>query len=149
MAAEVALALILSLANLVFAVSVSAIVWFCQRVHYPLYRAVPPVAFATYFRQHLQSARTMLAVPLLCEAVATTALAFVSRGVVRPLAYLGLALFLAGLFVTATTIERSYRALSRGFDARELAVLLRWNLVRAHVWSGRSAIGVVAVWLSR
>ena len=148
MARETAPVLIWSLANLVFAVAVSAIVWFCQRVHYPLYRAVPPIAFASYFRRHLRSARTMLALPLLCEAVATTALACVSRGAVRPLAYSGLALLLAGLFVTATAIERSYRALSRGFDARELVVLLRWNLLRAHVWSGRSAIGLVAVWLS-
>ena len=139
----------LSLANLVLAVAVSAIVWFCQQVHYPLYRDVPPMAFASYFRRHLRSARTMLAPPLLCEAVTATALAFASRGAIRPLVYIGLALFLAGMLVTATTIERSYRTLSRGFEARELAVLLRWNLLRAHIWSGRSAIGFIAVWLSR
>ena len=149
MAREVVLVTILSSVNLVFTIAVSAIVWFCQEVHYPLYRAVPPIAFAGYFREHLRSARRMLELPLLCEAIATIGLAFLSRGPVRVLALVGLGLLLVGLLVTATTIERSYRTLARGFVAHELAVLLRWNFVRACVWSGRSAIALAVVWFSR
>jgi hypothetical protein len=133
--------LLLAIVRLVFTSALAAVIWFAQLVHYPLYREVPESAFAAYHRRHLRRARLTLALPIAVETVTAIALVrTVPRGDARILAWLGLCLLVLGLALTATLLERSYRRLTYRFEQSSLGSLLRWNLLRAVIWSSNVVI---------
>lgn len=129
--------------QLVTAVSMSAAVWFVQFVHYPLYRSIPQEAFGEYHRGHLIRARLTLIGPILLELFGALGVLWLSAWSLPSI--VGLGLLGACLLLTATLIELTYRSLTRERTEEAVRSLLRWNLLRGLLWSGRAG---VVLWVS-
>ena len=129
---------LLAVSHLVFAAAMAATIWFVQLVHYPLYRAVPAAVFTAYHTRHLRRARLTLGLPVLAEAILAATLAYtLVDSDAHVLAWISFGLLASGLLVTATAIESTYRRLTDRFEESRLRSLLRWNLLRAVIWSIR------------
>lgn len=138
----------IALAHVATTLMITAVIWFVQVVHYPLFARVGAEAFAAYERAHVARV-TRIVAPLMLVEVATTVLLLVSSPSWASPVELWAAAGLLGVAWVSTALLQvpSHDRLSMGFDAREIRGLVLGNWIRTVVWTGRGAL--VIVWLSR
>ena len=119
----------------------TGIIWFVQRVHYPLMDGVGADGFVAYERRHMQATMPVVAAGMLVEAVTAIMLPFtLDGGLGRWDVWLNLAL-LAVIWVTTAALSMpAHRRLGAGFNAATHRRLIASNLIRTAVWSVRAVL---------
>ncbi len=137
-----AFVLLLQLASTFYMVG---LIWFVQRVHYPLFQCVGSDRFAAYERLHVTRTNPVVGPPMLVEAA--TALGLVAlppAGVPSAAPWLGLALLALIWLSTAFLQVPRHRELSQGFDAPAHRRLVASNWIRTGAWTLR---GLLLLWM--
>jgi hypothetical protein len=119
----------------------TGLIWFVQRVHYPLFAAVGPGHFARYEEAHVARTTLVVAPPMLLElATGIALLLWPPPHVPGWAAAFGLGLI--AVIWTSTWIWQvpRHRDLAAGFDAGAHARLVSSNRVRTVAWSLRAPL---------
>jgi hypothetical protein len=117
------------------------LVWFVQRVHYPLFAKVGPRQFPAYELDHVARATPVVAPAMLIEAGTGLALGVFSPPTVSVvLPWLGLGLL--GIIWLSTFLLQVPRhdELRAGFDAVSHQRLVATNWIRTALWSLRGCL---------
>ncbi len=119
----------------------TGLVWFVQVVHYPLYARVGGGEFARYELEHTQRTGWVVGPVMIVEAL-TAALLFVVRPEGVSIEQVGFgAVLLTLVWLSTWTLQVPRHAdLSRGFDGRAHALLVRSNWLRTGAWSVRAVL---------
>ena len=122
----------------------AGLIWFVQIVHYPLFGAVDPGAFAVYHRQHLRL--TTLVVGPLMVAEAGAAIAIVALRVASPtLGWTGVVLLAIVWSATMWLSVPRHDELAHGFAVSSHAGLLATNWIRTAAWTARAVLSLTMV----
>ena len=122
------------------------LIWFVQRVHYPLFAGVGSATFSAYEREHVARTGPVVGPPMAIEAATALALVAVPLPGVPPLMpWLGIALLVVIWLSTALLQVPRHRDLSAGFEAAVHHRLVATNWIRTAAWSLR---GALLVWLA-
>ncbi len=122
----------------------AGLIWTIHVVHYPLFALVNE-PYRPFQEAHMARVSRLLVVPWGIEVLTAVAVAIAApAGAARLLAITGLALVGLILALTAFGAAPIHGRLVDRFDPDLLRSLLRVDLVRAAVWTGRLA---VALWL--
>jgi hypothetical protein len=121
------------------------LVWFVQRVHYPLFARVGSQQFPAYERAHLSRTNPVVGPAMLIEAA--TALALVALpmpNVPYLVPWLGVGL-LAVIWLSTWLLQvPRHRDLSAGFETSAHRRLVATNWIRTSAWSLR---GLLVLWM--
>jgi hypothetical protein len=121
------------------------LVWFVQRVHYPLFADVGSQQFPAYESAHVLRTNPVVGPAMLIEAA--TALGMVALpmpNVPHLLPWLGVGL-LAVIWLSTWLLQvPRHRELSAGFDASSHRRLVATNWIRTSAWSLR---GLLVLWI--
>jgi hypothetical protein len=122
------------------------LIWFVQRVHYPLFAGVGRERFRAYEQLHVSRTSPVVGPPMLIEAGTGVAL-LASASTLVPLgvAWIGIVLLGAVWLSTIWLQVPRHRELADGFDARAHRSLVATNWIRTVCWTLRGALfaGVV------
>ncbi|MBD3401289.1 hypothetical protein GF420_00215 [candidate division GN15 bacterium] len=126
--------------------SMLAVIWFVQIVHYPLMLHAGTERFTAYMEQHRRRI-SYIVVPLMVIELGTGGwLVAGDVDYIRPFtAWLGLALLLAIWLTTFTIQVPLHRRLALGYDRAVLERLISTNWVRTILWSCRGVMLVVVM----
>jgi len=121
------------------------LVWFVQRVHYPLYAGVGAQQFPAYERAHVSRTNPVVGPPMLIEAVTALGLfALPMPNVPHLLPWLGFGL-LAVIWLSTSLLQvPRHRDLSAGFETSAHRRLVATNWIRTSAWSLR---GLLVLWM--
>ncbi len=121
------------------------LVWFVQRVHYPLFAGVGSEHFPAYERAHVARTNPVVGPPMLIEAATALALlALPMPNVPYPLTWLGLGL-LAVIWVSTWLLQvPRHRDLAAGFESSTHRRLVATNWIGTSAWSLR---GLLLLWI--
>jgi len=121
----------------------TGLVWFVQVVHYPLYARVGPGDFVRYETDHTRRTGWIVAPAMAVEAASAAALLRVAPAGVPP-AWTALGAALLALIWLSTFLIQVPRhtTLSRGFDRRAHALLVRTNWLRTAAWTARAPLAL-------
>ena len=121
------------------------LVWFVQRVHYPLFAGVGAQEFPAYQDQHVTRTSPVVGPAMLIEAGTGLALVVAPPpDVPQLLPWLGLALLTAIWLSTWLLQVPRHGELTAGFDPRAHRRLVASNWIRTAAWSIR---GGVVFWM--
>ncbi|MHC4931740.1 MAG: hypothetical protein ACYTGV_06075 [Planctomycetota bacterium] len=121
------------------------LVWFVQRVHYPLFAGVGSQQFPAYARAHVSRTSPVVGPPMLIEtATALALIALPMQNVPHPLPWLGLSLLVVIWLSTALLQVPRHRELSAGFETSAHRRLVATNWIRTSAWSLR---GLLVLWM--
>ena len=122
------------------------LIWFVQRVHYPLFSGVGPDGFAAYAQEHVERTGPVVGPAMLIEAGTALVLC------VAPPAGVGLGARLLGVALLAVVWLSTWglqvprhRDLAAGFDASPHRRLVGTNWIRTVAWSAR---GLLVLWMT-
>ena len=123
------------------------LVWFVQRVHYPLFADVGSRHFPAYERAHVLRTGPVVGPAMLIEAATALALLGLPLPNVPPVApWLGAGL-LAVIWLSTWGLQvPRHRELSAGFEAGAHRSLVATNWIRTCAWSLR---GLLLLWMVR
>ncbi len=139
------LSLLVLLTHLATTFYMVGLIWFVQRVHYPLFEAVGTTRFAGYEKLHVQRTNPVVGPPMLLEFGTGLALvAWPPPQVPAALPWLGLALLAAIWVSTALLQVPRHRDLARGFSSVAHRRLVTSNWIRTAAWSVR---GGLVLWM--
>jgi hypothetical protein len=124
--------------------AMAGLIWFVQVVHYPLFAAVGPGAFAAYSRQH--QALTTLVVGPLMFAEAATALLLIRGAPGDWRVWAGLGLLVIIWFSTAFLQVPLHGKLAQGLDPATIDRLIQTNWIRTAAWTGRAVLAISLCW---
>jgi hypothetical protein len=117
----------------------TGLVWFVQRVHYPLHGAVGEERFRGYQAEHVRRTGPVVAPAMLLE-LATAVGLVLDASVPRGAAWVGLVL-LAGVWAATFGLQvPCHRKLEEGFDGRTWRRLVRTNWIRTALWTARALL---------
>ena len=143
------LALALLLLNAAATCYMAGLVWFVQRVHYPLFAAVGPEGFPAYQRAHLERTSPVVAAPMLVEAVTAGLLvALPPAGIPAAAPAAGLALVALIWLSTGLLQVPRHRDLTLGFDRGTHRRLVATNWIRTAAWSLRAGLVLAMLFLA-
>jgi hypothetical protein len=135
------LALLVDLASTLF---MTGLIWFVDRVHYPLFARVAREAFRDYHAEHTRRTAEVVLVPMILELVTSIVLVvWPPSGSGAVLAWAGLVAALVSWSVTAAWAVPMHRRLALGFDPGAHRALARADGVRAVSWTAHAAILLV------
>ena len=121
------------------------LVWFVQRVHYPLFASVGSQQFPDYQHAHTSSTGTVVGPLMLIEAATALALiALPPPNVPQLLPWLGVGLLVVIWLSTFILQVPRHRTLESGFDAAVHRRLVGTNWIRTFAWSLR---GLLVLWI--
>jgi heme exporter protein D len=124
----------------------TGLIWTVQVVHYPLFAAVGPDAFAAYEAEHATRIGRLLAVPWALQGATTgLLLLWVPAGVPPWLVWLAAGLAATPVAVTVLLSVPAHRALGAGFDARIHRRLVATNWIRTLAWTAHGAVATAIV----
>ena len=131
----------LLLACLASTLFMTGVIWFVDRVHYPLFARVSGPEFRVYHEEHGRRTTLVVIVPMVVE-LATAALLVANRppGTPRWLAWAGLAAAVVTWLATALLSVPMHEALGRGFDAQAHRRLVATDALRVGAWTAHSLI---------
>jgi hypothetical protein len=120
------------------------LIWFVQRVHYPLFDRVERAAFAAFEREHQRRTTWVVAPPMLVELALAVWLACERPpGVPGWMVWLGLAL-VAGIWLSTALLQvPRHQILALGYEPRVHRQLVITNWLRTLAWSVRGLLAVV------
>lgn len=115
----------------------TAIVWFCAIVHYPLFDSVGRDAFMPYHAGHVRRTQRVVLVPMVMELGLSGLILFdsMSWSSIDALDLAGFALVIAVWCSTFFWQVPDHDRLSKGFDSTAHRSLVKGNLVRSLIWS--------------
>lgn len=121
----------------------AGLIWFVQRVHYPLMAKVGEAGYRGYQQQHERRTAWVVAPAMFVELGCAIALVVATPDHVQPwLANLGLALVVALWLSTAFLQVPCHKKLGQGFDPTTHRRLVNTNWLRTALWSARGAIAL-------
>jgi hypothetical protein len=120
-------------------VALAGLIWFVQRVHYPMFASAGPDRFPAYELEHAHRT-TLVVAPLMVTEAATAAVLLVLEPGAATLvgALLVVALWSSTVFLQVPC----HRALRSRWDAAAHRRLVRTNWLRTLLWSGRGALAL-------
>jgi len=122
------------------------LIWFVQRVHYPLLAGVGLQDFPAYERSHVSRTCPVVGPPMLIEAATALALVAVpAPSIPQVLPWLGVGLLAIVWLSTALLQVPRHRELSAGFDAFAHRRLVVTNWIRTTAWSLRGLLVLAMV----
>jgi len=117
------------------------VIWYVQRVHYPLLGHAGAADFAAYQRENTRRTAWIVLPPMVIEALTSVALlAAPPPGVPRTAAWIGLGLVAVIWSSTALMQVPRHRRLERGYDRPAHRGLVATNWVRTVAWSARGGL---------
>ena len=121
------------------------LVWFVQRVHYPLFADVGSHQFPAYESAHVLRTNPVVGPAMLIEAATAVVLvALPMPNVPHPLPWLGVGL-LAVIWLSTSLLQvPRHRDLSAGFETSAHRRLVATNWIRTSAWSLR---GLLVLWM--
>ena len=135
------IAKILLLSCLAATLVMTGLIWFVDRVHYPLFDRVGREGFAAYHAEHSRRTTAVVIGPMVVELVASLGLTIWRPSGSGPsLAWCGFAAALATWAATAWLAVPMHAVLGRGFDAAAHRRLMTTDAVRLAAWTLHSAI---------
>jgi len=123
--------------------ALAGLIWVVQVVHYPLFAAVGPDEFTRYEQRH--RARITILVGPLMAVEGLAALALVLAPGDRTLPMLGLGLLGAIHASTVCLQVPLHEQLSRHYDGRLIARLVRTNWIRTIGWTARTVVAAAVL----
>jgi len=140
-----ALSLLVLLTHFASTFYMVGLVWFVQRVHYPLFASVGTQHFLAYQHAHVSHTSTVVGPPMLIEAATALALVMLPPpNVPHLLPWLGVGLLAAIWLSTSLLQVPRHRELESGFDASAHRRLVDTNWIRTSAWSLR---GLLVLWI--
>ncbi len=134
---------LLLLVNLAATFYMVGLVWFVQRVHYPLFGGVGAAAFASYESEHVARTGPVVGPPMLVEAATALALCLFPPETVAPALTWSAAALLAVIWLSTGLLQvPRHRELARGFAAPAHRSLVATNWIRTIAWSARGVLAV-------
>ena len=129
----------------------TGLIWFVDRVHYPLFERVEHSAFARYHADHSVRTTAVVIVPMIVELVTSGWLVWRRPPGTDPgMAWASLVAVVATWAATAILAVPMHRVLGRGFDVRAHRRLVRTNLIRVAAWTVHSGLLLVmTAWAMR
>lgn len=122
--------------------AMTGLIWFVQRVHYPLFSFAAKGDFHA-FALHHQKRTTSVVLPLMILELGTgVALVLLASGLSQRLAIAGLALLAMIWISTAAVQVPLHQRLAAGFDRRIARRLVRTNWTRTLAWTVRSGLAL-------
>ncbi len=121
----------------------TGLICFVQVVHYPLFASVGRESFVAYEGRHTFRITLIVAPVMLAEA--GTALWLVIREPGAALPLVGGGLLLLVWVSTALVQAPCHHRLKRGYDPRDVRLLVRSNWVRTGAWSARCVLAALLV----
>jgi len=122
----------------------TGLIWFVQRVHYPLMNRVESRNYRDFQEQHMRRTAGVVGPLMLLEACTAAVLLYARpEGVSFGVALLNFILLLAIWISTAALQVPAHQKLSKDFDAQAHERLVRTNWIRTALWSGRALLLLV------
>lgn len=135
---------VILLAHLASTSSMAGLIWFVQRVHYPLFAHVGDSKFVSYESQHQSRTATVVGPIMAIEGLTTLAIFFTMRDLVgTSLPLVGGVLLAIALGSTIAVSVPAHTQLSRGFDGVALARLVSTNWIRTLAWTARTVVAAL------
>jgi len=132
---------ILFLLQLIATFYMVGLIWFVQIAHYPVFALVGKPEFIPFQMAHQLRTTLVVGPMMLIEAGTTVALVYWRPpGFTSTEAWTGVVLMFVVWFSTALLQVPRHQALARGFDGRQIRLLVATNWVRTLAWSGRGAL---------
>lgn len=128
----------------------TAIIWFVQWVHYPLFARVGADAFQAYERDHIERITWIVAPLMVIELVTAIALMFQPFQGAQPawLLWSGLVL-LAAIWASTFLVQVPlHTRLSMAMTPEAVANLVQSNWIRTIAWSLRGGLMCAVLWFS-
>ncbi len=123
------------------------LIWTVHYVHYPLFANVGTESYAEFQAEHVSRIGVVLAVPWIVEGATTLGLlALAARGREIGVVLVGAAAAAGVLLISGLASAPAHAELADGFDPDVHRDLLRWNLVRALLWTVKGVVGGVLLW---
>lgn len=123
----------------------TGVIWFVQRVHYPLMDGVGAGRFRDYEARHARRTGWVVGPPMLVELVTAILLVLPGQEVGAGQARIGLGLLALIWLSTALLQVPLHRRLAGGFDPSAHRRLVATNWIRTTAWSARAVL--VSSWL--
>ncbi|MEM9420553.1 MAG: hypothetical protein AAGA25_16115 [Planctomycetota bacterium] len=122
----------------------TGLIWFVQRVHYPLMGCVGESGYAHYQREHQRRTGWAVGPAMLIELGCAVTLCLVPQATEpRTIAWVGLAL-LAILWLSTGLLQvPCHRKLAQGFDRHTHRKLVQTNWLRTVCWSLRGVLALL------
>jgi hypothetical protein len=118
----------------------TGVAWVVQLVVYPAFRLVGPQEWAPYHEAHRRAITWVVVLPWALQGGSSVALLLAPPFGGRPAAVALIVLALVTVVATSAVAVPAHNRLSARPDARDLAALLRANLVRTLAWTGSTAL---------
>lgn len=131
---------VILIAHAAATIAMAGLVWFVQRVHYPLFQRVGRSAFPEYERSHSRLTSGVVVPLMLVEAAG--AIALVVWLPERELVWWGVALLTLIWISTFGLQVPQHRRLEAGFDEAAYRRLVSTNWLRTAGWTARAAIAL-------
>lgn len=123
----------------------TGLIWFVQRVHYPLMNRVDPAAYAAFQSAHMLRTTHVVGPVMLLEAFTGAALLYVPYAPFpMSWAIVNMGLLLAIWISTAALQVPCHHRLRNGLDHNAHKRLVRTNWLRTALWTVR-AVGLLVV----
>ncbi|MFK7992464.1 MAG: hypothetical protein AB8I08_40960 [Sandaracinaceae bacterium] len=134
------------LTHAVVTVFMTAVIWFVQVVHYPLFARVGPSAFQAYEAAHVRRITWIVMPAMLLELVSATAIVLLGSAHWSPAAACaGLGLLVLIWASTGLVQVPLHRHLEKGLDDTVVARLVKSNWIRTAAWTARAGLVVLAL----
>lgn len=121
----------------------AGLIWFVQRVHYPLMSCVHAEAFTDFERSHMKRTTPVVATLMLLEAASAAWL--LHRDPASPQLLVATVLLVFAWVWTFAVMVPLHERLARGFDAITHRRLVALNWPRTIAWSLRA---IIAIWIT-
>jgi hypothetical protein len=129
--------------HLVAAAALAGVGWVVQVVVYPAFRLVGAGEWARYHAGHTRAITRVVAVPWLVQGVSTAALLLAPAAGGRPAAVALAVLALVTVVATVVAAVPVHGRITAGAGTKDVADLLRANLVRTVAWSGSTVLAAL------
>jgi hypothetical protein len=116
------------------------LIWLVQRVHYPLFAAIPPPQLPGYEQEHCRRIGPLVGPLMLAEAALAAALWWQAAPNQALWTWLGMLLLLVIHASTAFLQVPCHRILSQRADAATIQRLVATNWLRTTAWTLRGAV---------
>jgi len=131
----------------------TAVMWtliaFVQAVHYPMFALVQPDRYREFQTFHMNRITWIVLPALACEGLIAGWFVCVQDGLCPTLANVGGGLYLVNFALTFLGAVPLHERLATGFDDRTLKRLLRVNLARCALQTGRLIVAALLAAMGR
>lgn len=128
----------------------TGLIWVIQVVHYPLMAAVGREGFVAYEQSHMARIGWIVGTAMPIEAAAAAALfMFRPQGTPLWMPIVGAGLLVAIWVSTAVLQVPLHAALCKGYDERNISMLVSSNWIRTAAWSARGVLALWMIWAAR